>query len=109
MHWIKSNQFLSFTVLGLVAIALVIHFTLFDGIHIGEAKGTIKKVYVQTYSGWKVGGSSLYKAKLELETGEIVSVVCEITCKYGSTIKAQVYEPIFSSKRIYIYKTVYPF
>jgi hypothetical protein len=109
MHWIKSNQFLSFTVLGFVAIALVIHFTLFDGIHVGETKGTITKVYVQSYSGWKVGGSSLYKAKLELETGETVAVVCEIICKYGSRIKVQVYEPIFSSKKIYIYKTVYPF
>jgi len=109
MHWIKSNKFLSFTVSGFVVIALIIHFTLFDGFHVGEAQGTIKKVYVKAYSGWKVGVSSLYKAKLELETGETVSVVCEIICKYGSRITVQVYEPIFSNKKVYIYKTVYPF
>jgi hypothetical protein len=109
MNWVKSYSFLAFPVLGLVLIAGLIHFALFDGIHVGEARGVVKKVYIKSYPGWRVGGSSLHKAKIELENGDVVAVVCEIHCKYGLRIKVQVYEPIFSTNKVYIYKNIYPY
>lgn len=109
MNWVKSYSFLIIPVLGLVLIASLIHFTLFDGVHVGEAKGVVKKVYIKSYLGWRVGGSSLHKAKVELENGDVVSVICEIHCKFGLRIKVQVYEPIFSTNKVYIYKNIYSY
>ena len=108
-NWIKSNSFIAFSAIGLVLVAGVIHFALFDGIHIGETRGIVKKVYVKAYPSWKGGGTSLNKAKLELETGELVNVVCENHCKLGLKITVQIFEPIFSNNKVYIYKTVYPY
>jgi len=109
MNWIKSNSFILIPVLGLVLVTGFIHFALFDGIHIGETKGVVKKVYVKDYPSWKGGGTSLDKAKLELETGGVVNVVCENHCKVGLKITVQIFEPIFSNNKVYIYKTVYPY
>ena len=109
MNWIKSNSFISIPVLGLFFVTGFIHFALFDGIHIGEAKGFVQKVYVKAYPSWKGVGTSLHKAKLELETGGLVNVVCENHCKVGLKITVQIYEPIFSNNKVYIYKTVYPY
>jgi hypothetical protein len=109
MNWIKSNSFLVIPFLGLILIAGLIHFTLFDGIHVGEVRGVVEKVYIKSYPGWRVGGSSLHKAKVELESGDVVAVICEAHCKYRLRIKVQVYEPIFSANKIYIYKNIYPY
>ena len=109
MNWIKSNNSIFYPVLGLVLVAGFIHFALFDGIHTGEVKGVVKKVYVKAYPSWRYGSTSLDKAKLELETGELVNVICENHCKVGLKITVQIFEPIFSKNKIYIYKTVYPY
>jgi len=105
----KPNRLLTSIILTFALIAIVIHYAVFDGIHKGEVRGIVKEVYVKGYAGWKAGSSFRHKAKLELENGQTVSVFCENHCKPNTRITVQVYEPIFSTKTIYVYKTVYPF
>ena len=109
MNLIKPYSFLFIPVIGLVFVAALIHFTLFDGIHVGETRGIVKKVYIKSFHERIAGGSAIHKAKIELDNGDVVAAICEIRCNYGLRIKVQVYKPIFSTNKIYIYRNIYPY
>ena len=102
-NWFKERT-LVIAVLGLVIISLVIHFTLFDGIHAGNIKGVVTKPYVKTYNSFRVGSTNTQKAKVTLENGDLITVICKTKCFINTNISVDIYNPLLFGKTVYVYE-----
>ena len=102
-NWLKERT-LVIAVLGLIIISFIIHFTLFDGIYGGNVKGVVTKVYVKNYKSFRVGSTNTQKARVTLENGDLITVICKTKCFINTNITVGIFNPIMFGKTVYIYE-----
>ena len=102
-NWLKERT-LVIAILGIIITSFFIHFTIFDGIHAGNVKGVVTKPYVKNYKSFKVGSTNIQKAKVTLENGDLITVICKTKCFINTNITVGVFNPIMFGKTVYVYE-----